>query len=330
MPKISVIIPVYQAEQFIQESIQSVLHQTFRDLELIIVTNGNHLPTIEKIKEINDPRIRHIFLEKADVVEAINAGISNSTSEFIARLDADDNMPEDRLLAQYEYLTNQKTMDIVSGKVVYQGNETENQGYYLHVQWLNSLATCEDIYSNRFVDAPVANPSLMIRKSVFDKYGLYKKGTFPEDYEMMLRWLHHGIRIGKVESTVLHWRDHPDRATRNHPMYSREAFMRVKARYLARWFEKKGKKKDILIWGISRVIRQLTKELVDQGFEIKGFIDIKRHDNSDFAIPIYHFEEIPKGPFILSMVSDRNGRKDIHQFLIDHGFQEGEDFYMLS
>ncbi len=330
MATISVIIPVYQAEHFIHDSIKSVLSQSFTDFELILIINGNHQPTIEKINELEDKRIQKIYLEHADVVEAVNQGIEASSANYIARLDADDTMPFDRLQLQYDYLQAHPDVDVVSGKVKYLGDNTQNRGYYLHVKWLNELFSHEQMYFNRFVDAPVANPSLMIRKSVFKKGGLYKKGDFPEDYEMMLRWMHHGVKFGKVNAEVLHWRDHHARATRNHPMYSKEAFMRMKALYLSKWFESIGRSKEILIWGNSRVIRQSANELTKVGFSIKGFIDVKSPSNPDMKPSVFHYSNIPKNLFIISMVSDRKGRKEIHQFLIANGYKEGEDFYMLN
>src|SRR5690606_5243135 len=157
---------------------------------------------------------------------------------YIARMDADDYAHPERLERQVAFLKKYDGYDAVSCLVEYQGDFLQNYGYYLHVEWLNSLVNNTEIYENRFVDLPVAHPSLMAKKEIFNRYGLYRKGNFPEDYDLVLRWLESGVKIGKVNSLLLRWRDHPSRLSRNHDAYSQEAFYRLKTEYFARWFGK--------------------------------------------------------------------------------------------
>jgi len=332
MPQVSIILPVYNASKYIRPCIESILGQSYEDFELIIIPNGSDHATLKAIHGFSDPRIRIQQIPTPDVVAAMNHGLNLSKGSFIARIDADDIMPVDRIRAQTEFLKCYPQYEVVSGKVAFVGNAQSQQGYYLHVKWLNQHATYEDIYLNRFVDAPVANPSIMVRRSLFDRLGLYRSGPFPEDYEMLLRWLDNGVKIGKVKECVLQWRDHPARLTRNHPSYSQEAFYRIKTTYLARHFERWALSKKILIWGTGRSIRAKARFLQLNDFDIQGRIDVRKHTASHSAdgIPIYHYTDFPKGIFVLSFVGDRKGRLKIIDYLIEKGYKQGADFYLMA
>src|SRR5437016_3101798 len=91
LPRIAVVLPVYNAEQYIGAAITSVLAQTFTDFELVVIDDGSEDRTGEVLTGFSDPRLRVLrFPENRGLVSALNAGIRESASEFIARMDADD------------------------------------------------------------------------------------------------------------------------------------------------------------------------------------------------------------------------------------------------
>ncbi|MBK4732786.1 glycosyltransferase [Oxynema sp. CENA135] len=104
MPKISVVIPVYNATTTIQETISSVLNQSFTDYELIIVNDGSTDETLEKIESFKDPRIRVFSYTNAGAAISRNRGLSQAKGEYIAFLDADDLWTPDKLEAQLAIL----------------------------------------------------------------------------------------------------------------------------------------------------------------------------------------------------------------------------------
>jgi glycosyltransferase involved in cell wall biosynthesis len=104
MPLISVIIPVYNAEKTIRETIESVLNQTLTDFELIIVNDGSQDATLEVIFSIQDPRIKVFSYANAGVSASRNRGIIQATGEYISFIDADDLWTPDKLEAQFNAL----------------------------------------------------------------------------------------------------------------------------------------------------------------------------------------------------------------------------------
>ena len=112
---ISVLIPVHNSGPFIAEAIDSVINQTFTNFELVIIDDGSKdsTPSIIQSAQKKDNRVKIYTLpSNKGIVEALNFGLSKSSSQFIARMDSDDIMHPDRLLAQYELFQKYPQTDV--------------------------------------------------------------------------------------------------------------------------------------------------------------------------------------------------------------------------
>jgi hypothetical protein len=173
----------------------------------------------------------------------------------------------------------------------------------------------------------------MIRRKLFDEYGLYKVGGFPEDYELWLRLMDQGVQFSKVDAVILDWYDDKNRLSRNHANYDSEAFFEIKTKYFFKWFQKtfEFNPRPILVWGTGKSVIEKSKYLEDYNLEIVGYVDvIRKKGNHINGKPVFFYEDIPEGVFLLSYVSDRKGRQQIHEFLIKNNYEEGKDFYLMS
>ena len=182
-PLVSVVLPFYNAP-FLKEAIDSILQQSYQHFELILVNNGSTDESVELARSYENDQISLINEEKRGVVHAANAGIRQARGTFIARMDADDIAYPHRLKHQVEMLLSNEKVDVASGLVEYLG-PPENAGFIHYVNWLNEITEPEEIYINQFVEFPIANPTMMIRKSLFDQHGMFSDGDFPEDYEFL-------------------------------------------------------------------------------------------------------------------------------------------------
>src|SRR5437867_1168505 len=103
-PVLTVLMPVYNASKHLREAIESILGQTFTDFEFLIIDDGSTDNSIEIIRSYNDPRIRFLVNEhNLGISATLNKGIELSSTELIARMDADDLSYPDRLQQQYDY-----------------------------------------------------------------------------------------------------------------------------------------------------------------------------------------------------------------------------------
>lgn len=178
IPKVSFLIPAYNCENTIQESIYSALNQTEKNIEVVIVDDGSTDNTKEKIKEIKDSRIVYIYKDNGGVSSALNLGIKYCKSKFIARLDSDDLAHLNRIKIQLsEFLKNPKLVLLGTG-VDYIDNNSIVFGKLFPIYFKcleNEFFIKKNIYQH---------PSVMFRKDAVIKAGLYEErlSGFFEDY----------------------------------------------------------------------------------------------------------------------------------------------------
>lgn len=323
---VSVILPFYHSPN-LKIAIESIIAQTYQHFELILVNNNGPKEMLHVAEEfLSNPGVSIHEEHRQGVVFAMNKGIAIARGSYIMRMDADDYSFPDRIEKQLEAFKKNTDLGVVSGSVEYAGHE-KNEGFRLYVDWLNSIHSDEEIRLNQFVELPMANPSLMFRKEIFERFGLFEEGDFPEDYEYFLRLRQHGVRMDKVDSTVLKWVDSKSRLTRTDSRYSPDAFFRIKARYLAEWLKKHNPHHPfVLIWGGGRLSRRRSNYLTEYGIRIQGYIDVADRQN------VIHYENIPnkESCFIISYVANRGAREEIRSFLVAKGMQEGSQFIMAS
>lgn len=276
----------------------------------------------------SDTRFRVMRVQGRGIVAALQEGLDLCQNPFIARIDSDDIMPPDRLKQQVEYLKSHPDVGLVSGQVSVISQIADGRGYQRYVDWINSLKSQADIFRYRFVESPLAHPSVMFRADLPVRYGGYREGDFPEDYELWLRWLEAGVQMHKVAENVLCWRDHPVRLSRSEGRYSPEAFQLVRAMYLARWLNSIGRRK-VWYWGDGRVARAQRKWLEQEGIETEGVVEV---DPGRKKIGVIHYTHLgpPQGRFMVSLVGNTGVRWEIETFLIQNGWVPEQDFILAG
>ena len=264
-------------EPHLAEALESLLRQTDPDLEVIAVDDGSNDATPAILSEYAawDGRVRVLLGGEGNLPTALNRGLAAARGRYIARMDADDIARPDRIEQQAEFLDRNDEIGLVGGSVRYLGDARANRGLALFVEWTNSLLTPERIAASRFVETPVIHPSVMFRCELVERYGEYREGDFPEDYELWLRWLEKGVRFAKLPEIILDWRDRPERLTRTDPRYDPEAFFRLKAPYVARCLEDANPHHpEVVVWGAGRTARKRFAHVEREGVRATAFIDV--------------------------------------------------------
>lgn len=332
-PKISVILPVYNAADTLDEAVKSILNQRSVEFELILIDDGSTDGSTEKIADWqnSDHRITALSQPHKGIVEALNYGLQAAQGRYIARMDADDISFPSRLRSQSQYLDRHPDIGLISGKVDFLGDAQSQRGYARYVEWVNSLDQKNDISLKRFIESPVPHPSVMFRRWIVKSLGGYRDGAFPEDYELWLRWMHAGIQFHKLNETLLQWRDLPDRLSRTHPRYDRMAFHRIKAYYLAEWLKMYNPyHPDVVIWGSNRTNRRRAHLLEKHGIRITAYIDINPNKIGQHihGIPVWSPKDLPPAGshFVIPFVASRGANRDIADILQRKNYVEGIDY----
>ncbi|MBL8016990.1 MAG: glycosyltransferase [Ignavibacteria bacterium] len=179
--KISVLMPVYNGAAYIRQSINSILQQSFKDFEFIIVDDGSTDGTDKAIKEFTDSRIQYYRIEHAGTSAALNYGVTKCRHDWIARIDADDVNTLLRLEKQAKYLEDSPETDILSAWSAY----FTDPGKIIFV--LRDPQEHEDITEALILHNPVNQSAMICRKRILEENKFNESLANNEDFELMFR-----------------------------------------------------------------------------------------------------------------------------------------------
>ncbi len=198
-PKISVIMPAYNSEQFIAEAIDSILKQTFQDFEFIIINDGSTDNTVNIIKSFNDDRI--VFINNSEnngIAIALNQGLKIAKGQYIARMDSDDIALPNRFEKQVSYMDKHPDVGVLGTQFEFFGEENRITANTEELNVLELFGSCN-----------IGHPTVMIRKELFDKFNLRYNDEYKycEDYELWSRMLK-VTKIVNLPDVLLRYRWH--------------------------------------------------------------------------------------------------------------------------
>lgn len=336
-PAVSVVMPAWNAAATVAAAVASVRAQTLHAWELIVVDDGSTDGTAAEIARAadGDARVRLLVRPHGGIVPALEAGLAEARALLIARMDADDVMFPSRLERQVAYLEANPGIGVASCLVEFGGDAVAARGYAVHVDWINSLVDPEEIARARFIDSPVAHPSVVFRRELLGRHGGYRAEAGPEDYDLWLRWMEAGVRFGKVTEVLMRWNDPPSRLSRHDERYGEAAFYACKCRHLARWMRAHvAPDRTVLLWGAGRITRRRFAALTGEGVRLAGYIDPdpRKIGARVGGLPVIAPEDIPAREecFVIGGVGVR-GARDLHRAVLSaRGCREGEDFIFAA
>lgn len=328
---VTVLLPFCKVGEEFDAAIGSIVHQSFPSWELLLVSNNGNDEGLEIANRwvAADSRVQLVGEPQQGIAHALNKGLELCHTPYIARMDADDISHPDRLKLQVEFLEGNPDIGVVSSQTSFRSDIPGSEGFSLFVEWQNSIITPGEHELFRFAESPLAHPSVMFRKELIDRFGLYNTGNVPEDYELWLRWMDQGVRFHKIPQKLLVWNDHTARLTRTHENYSREAFFTIKCEYLARWIlGNVHADKRVVICGSSRIGRKRAALLEDFGVEVYSFTDVKKRPNRQVRFITLKELTDPAPWFLVNFIARRGVAQDIREHFTALGFVEGRDFIM--
>jgi glycosyltransferase involved in cell wall biosynthesis len=226
-PAISVLMPVYNAERYVAEAVESILAQTFRDFEFLIIDDGStdrSLSILRRYAE-RDPRISLVSRPNTGYLIALNEMLAMARGEFIARMDADDIALPERFERQLSYLTDHPDCVMIGSRVLV----IDPDGSPLTV--LGEALTHEEIDSSLMAahGQMVYHPSVISRRATLFEVGPYRQEYYTgEDLDLFLRLAEVG-RIANLAEPLLKYREHAAKVGCVHAAKQEETTRRVLA-----------------------------------------------------------------------------------------------------
>ena len=186
VPDVTVLMPVFNAEKYLREAIDSILAQTFRYFELLIINDGSTDGSSDILASYSDPRIVIVDNEQnIGLANSLNKGLALARGELVARMDADDISFPDRLMKQVCFMRRNPSVAVLGTQVAFINADGRKIKVFACRQPISPLATK---YALMF-GAPVSHPSVVFRKElIVNKFGGYNQAyKVSEDTELWCR-----------------------------------------------------------------------------------------------------------------------------------------------
>lgn len=256
LPVVSVIMPAYNVEKFIQQSIDSVMAQTFTSWELIVIDDGSTDNTVAVVKSNQDKNANIFLIQQKNKKQgaARNAGLKIARGKFIAFLDSDDMWMPNKLEVQLRYA--EKADVIYCGGTIF--TESVEKGKPWETEF--GLFSAREMYAKLYTYNPIPNQAVLVNREWVTKIGYQNESMEVvgcEDWEYWIRLAKNGATFFGINDNLFLYRVHPDGTSRNRiQMISAQAY----AKYINLDFSLLDKGvaqkhfKGVMLWLIDRLL----------------------------------------------------------------------------
>ncbi|MCZ7618097.1 MAG: glycosyltransferase [Myxococcota bacterium] len=333
-PVVSVLIPARDAAGTVSACLTSVRRQSEARFECLVVDDGSRDGTRAAAEAFaaDDPRFRILSTPAHGLVPALLHGLAACRTPLVARLDADDWMHHRRLEWQRQSLMADPGLAGVGCHVRVFPRATLRPGLRGYERWLHTITSEHGVRAQRFIECPLPHPTWMLRRAVLQATPWRDVG-WPEDYDLLLRLLGGGQRIGVVPRRLVGWRDRPTRMWRTAAAYTPERFLACKARFLAEGPLRH--RPEYVLWGHGATGRALRRALLAEGKQAAAIVEIhpRRIGRRIGGAPVVRPEALPSwraGRPLVACVSGAVARAEIRSFCARAGLREDVDYWCAA
>jgi glycosyltransferase involved in cell wall biosynthesis len=208
-PKVSVVVPAYNTMKYLPETLDSILHQTFSDFEVLIVNDGSSDNIEEWFEQIQDSRVKSISQQNAGLSSARNTGIRHSQGEYIAFLDSDDTWEKTKLEKQVKYLEEHPSIDLIHTWILLIDEHGISTG-----RILKSFAV-GDVWQQLIQQNIIACLSVMVRRHCVESVGGFDETLRSlEDWDMWIR-IAKNHKFAVIQEPLAYYRQIPTSMSKN-------------------------------------------------------------------------------------------------------------------
>ncbi len=220
-PLVSIVMPCYNCEKYIKEAIDSVLRQTYKNWELIIIDDGSEEECHSLLNKYNDVRIKFIQnLSNKGIVYSIRRGIHEAKGEYVARFDADDIMMPTRIATQVSFLQRHPEYSMVGSNHYWSVGNDYPIGYTIYPE------KPEEINFYRFFQNPFSHPTVMIRSRIFDELNYESKYEYCEDYALWMK-VCKKMQTYNIQEGLVIYRTHKGNISRKHNKQQQRSLLKL-------------------------------------------------------------------------------------------------------
>ncbi len=205
-PKVTVLLPVYNNGQFLYAAMDSILVQTWADMEVLAIDDGSTDDSLQILRSYSDLRICIVEHPKnKGLIATLNEGIAMAKGQYIARMDGDDVMAPERIAEQVAYLDSHPEVAVLGSFVAFMNTDGEVTG-----TWGTDRATPDEAPIHAMLPRTncIAHPSVMIRRAALGELRYDPRQVGAEDWDLWLRMRSRGLCFAKLPKVLLNYRVH--------------------------------------------------------------------------------------------------------------------------
>ena len=335
-------MPVKDTAKYLRICLDSILEQSFDNWELLAVDDGSSDDCLSILQEYADrnKRIKAISNSQPGLLNALRLGYSHSSGELIHRMDSDDVMPADKLEVM---LTSRASVNtrasvknksgvLITGATEYFSDEGPiGDGFRRYDKWLMDVAKNESYREEVYKECVIPSNCWLVHRDDFDRIGAFNPATFPEDYDLCFRFIEGGLKIVGLTQVLHHWRDRPDRISRNWVVYKDNRFFELKISYFFKM--DRDNSRPLVLWGAGKNGKDLAKLILQKEEEIHWICDNeKKIGKNIYGITLEHYSSLSKikNAQVVIAVASPDGQNEIIAELIRNRMKKGIDYWFFA
>ena len=330
---VSIVIPVKNGEKYLKECLNSILNQSIKNWELIIVNDNSTDKTWEILQEYKekDSRITILKNKGNGIIDALQLAYSMTRGNLITRMDADDKMTKNKLEVLSNNLLKSGVGHIATGKVAYFSETELGEGYRNYETWLNQLIENGLSYTEIYKECVIPSPCWMVFREDFEKLKGFNSNIYPEDYDLCFRFYKQNLKVIPENEILHYWRDYATRTSRTDKNYADNFFLNIKMKY---FFELDyDSNKTLEIWGAGKKGKEIARYLIEEKIDFHWVCNNENKIGKEIYGKIMQSEtEIfsVKNPQIIVSVGNLNEQKTIKNILNSKGLKPNFDYFFFS
>jgi len=330
---ISIITPFKNSSKYIEDCITSILSQTIKNWELIIVddySTDNSFDIVQKIS-LKDDRIK-LYKNNGNngIIEALRLGLNKSAGNYITRMDSDDLMEPIKLEELYLNLKKKGKGFVSTSCVKYFSKEGIGKGYKNYEDWLNKLMVDKNNFSEIYKECVIPSPNWMIHKEDLLACDAFNSNIYPEDYDLVFRFYKNNVRLITSVKKLHLWRDYSNRTSRVDSNYADNHFLDLKIKYFLEL--NYDCEKELVIWGAGKKGKLLAEKLSEQNISFSWVCNNPNKIGKNiYNIQILEIDYLNKLNNFQSIITVANKESQmlIKDFFDSMGLEKMKDYFFF-
>jgi len=331
-PLISILIPFKNTAEFLPECLQSIINQSYKNWELLIVDDGSTDDSFKLVKNFTnkDSRIQLFKNNNFGIISALRLAFSKSKGELITRMDSDDIMSANKLEVLNNNLLKYGKKHVAIGLVKYFSKMGIGNGYSKYETWINTLTLNGTNYSEIYKECVIPSPCWMIHREDLVNADAFNPNRYPEDYDLTFRFYENSYTCIPCTIVLHQWRDYDTRASRTDPYYAHDSLLTIKLHYFLKLDY--NNTRPLTLWGAGDKGKTIARILIENEVPFNWICDNPKKIGRTIygqELKPFHFLKQIKNPQSIITVANPEAQKQIRNYLSKLGLQSMKDYFFF-